>query len=62
MAEENERQIESFLARYPEAIPVPLAGSAAAEPQFGIPRSVGRQILPGDGGMDGFYYALLQKT
>jgi 16S rRNA (cytosine967-C5)-methyltransferase len=62
MAEENERQIESFLARHPEAIAVPLAASAAAQPQFGIPRPVGRQILPGDGGMDGFYYALLQKT
>jgi 16S rRNA (cytosine967-C5)-methyltransferase len=34
---------------------VPLEG------EWGTAMSYGRQILPGDTGMDGFYYALLVK-
>jgi 16S rRNA (cytosine967-C5)-methyltransferase len=57
---ENEVQIAKFLAREAGARAVALpatpfdAGSRAA--------GAGRQILPGDNGMDGFYYACLEKT
>ncbi|HET7370324.1 MAG TPA: 16S rRNA (cytosine(967)-C(5))-methyltransferase RsmB [Gammaproteobacteria bacterium] len=56
---ENEVQIANFLARDAGARAVALpadpfdAGSRAA--------GAGRQILPGDSGMDGFYYACLEK-
>ena len=39
------------------------ADAVVVEPEvhWGVPASPGRQILPGDSGMDGFYYALLVK-
>ncbi len=46
------------------ATPGAVAGTAAEAPlpaAIGRPRDVGRQILPGDDGMDGFYYACLLK-
>jgi len=53
---ENEKQMAAFLARHPEAAEVglPLAAGGA--------RATGRQILPGESGMDGFYYACLRKN
>ncbi|MDC8013515.1 16S rRNA (cytosine(967)-C(5))-methyltransferase RsmB [Tahibacter soli] len=53
---ENAAQIAAFLARHPDA--APLADFAS---EFGRPDGHGRQNLPGDGGMDGFFYAVLDK-
>lgn len=51
---ENKDQIERFLQRHGNAILKPIAGT------WGRGRS-GRQILPGESGMDGFYFAILEK-
>jgi 16S rRNA (cytosine967-C5)-methyltransferase len=56
LPEENELQIQSFLARRSDA------RSCALDLPVGIPRSVGRQTLPREGGTDGFYYAKLEKA
>jgi 16S rRNA (cytosine967-C5)-methyltransferase len=55
MPEENERQLLAFLQRRPEARERPLAAA------WGHARAVGRQTLPGEADMDGFYYACLEK-
>lgn len=52
---ENREVIEAFLARTPGARELDLGGS------FGLKQSHGRQLLPQDGGHDGFYYAKLIK-
>ncbi len=52
---ENEAQVEGFLARTPGARAEPLPDG------FGIAAGAGRQRLPGDGGMDGFFYARLRR-
>lgn len=52
-AEENELQVRDFLARHPDATVFPERIAAGA---------VGRQILPGEDGMDGFYYARIRKS
>ena len=52
---ENEAVVSELLAGHDDAIHVPIelpAGQAAA---------VGWQILPGDGDLDGMYYAVLEK-
>ncbi|HIF9094512.1 TPA: 16S rRNA (cytosine(967)-C(5))-methyltransferase RsmB [Photobacterium damselae] len=49
--QENRDQVSAFLARTADAT---LVGSEATNP--------GRQILPGEENMDGFYYAILQKA
>lgn len=55
LPQENSLQMQQFVARHPDARAItPQAG-------WGIADQVGRQILPGDDSMDGFYYALLQK-
>ncbi len=54
-AEENRDQIAGFLARHEEAEPLPL------EAAWGIESGPGRQILPGEQQMDGFFYAGLQR-
>lgn len=48
--QENRDQVKAFLERTPEA---QLQGSERENP--------GRQILPGEDDMDGFYYAVLRK-
>jgi 16S rRNA (cytosine967-C5)-methyltransferase len=53
---ENENQMTAFLRRHPDATEDVLATEA------GRARAVGRQILPGEAGMDGFYYARLRKN
>ncbi|OED37430.1 16S rRNA (cytosine(967)-C(5))-methyltransferase [Chromatiales bacterium (ex Bugula neritina AB1)] len=53
---ENEAQIERFLANTDDAAERPI------EAQWGIPCKFGRQILPGQHGADGFYYAILVKN
>ena len=56
MPTENEGVIQNFLAVQTDAQERPLAVS------WGLARAVGRQVLPGQEGMDGFYYACLTKT
>lgn len=52
---ENAAQVEAFLARTPGAVLEPLDDS------FGRDTGAGHQRLPGDDGMDGFFYARLRK-
>jgi 16S rRNA (cytosine967-C5)-methyltransferase len=56
LAAENSRQIGDFLKQRKDAseLPVMVACGQGCEH--------GRQILPGDNGMDGFYYACLTRT
>lgn len=55
LREENEAQVAAFLARHPDA------SAAALPPVFGHASGAGRQRLPGEDGMDGFFYARLEK-
>jgi len=54
-SDENEAQIEPFLAHHHDASVVSIDHPCAETISTGI------QFLPGSCGMDGFYYALLQK-
>lgn len=54
-AEENVRVVEQFLADHPEA------KEEKINLAVGIDCAVGKQILPGMNGMDGFYFARLRK-
>lgn len=56
LPEENARQITRFLADKADARPVPLAA------HWGREAGPGRQILPGEDEMDGFYYACIAKV
>ncbi|HDP88761.1 MAG TPA: 16S rRNA (cytosine(967)-C(5))-methyltransferase RsmB [Thioalkalivibrio sp.] len=56
LPEENSQQLEEFLARHADARELPIQAA------WGRAVTVGRQILTGDAGMDGFYYAALTKT
>ncbi|MBV2091011.1 MAG: 16S rRNA (cytosine(967)-C(5))-methyltransferase RsmB [Candidatus Thiodiazotropha sp. (ex Ctena orbiculata)] len=55
LADENHRQLSRFLADQPDAQVLPLSVD------WGEACEVGRQILPGEDGMDGFFYAALVK-
>lgn len=55
LPEENERQLQAFLSDTPDARERPITGV------WGRSRSVGVQVLPGDQGMDGFYFARLER-
>ena len=55
LKQENEQQIEAFLATNANAIEVPINAD------WGLVRRYGRQILTGESVMDGFYYALIRK-
>jgi 16S rRNA (cytosine967-C5)-methyltransferase len=52
---ENEAVVADFRADCPDACEV------AVPPNFGVAAGGGRQNLPGAGGMDGFYYAIVEK-
>lgn len=52
---ENTAQIDTFLDDEPQAQAIPIDAA------WGQAAGAGRQILPGECGMDGFYYALLRK-
>jgi len=52
---ENQHQIERFLSQHPSARVEPIRA------RWGRPDPVGRQILPGEDGMDGFYYSCLAR-
>ena len=56
LAEENATQVETFLARTPDA------RVDALDERFGRPSGAGRQRLPGEAGMDGFFIARLRKA
>ncbi len=55
LAAENAAQIEHFLATNKNASEVVITAT------WGLKMSAGHQVLPGDQGMDGFYYACLVK-
>jgi 16S rRNA (cytosine967-C5)-methyltransferase len=55
LKDENERQIDAFLARTPDAVAVALPDS------FGHASGAGRQRLPGQDDGDGFFHAVLEK-
>lgn len=52
---ENVSQLELFLAERADARALPL------EAGWGVEAGPGRQVLTGEGGMDGFYYACVEK-
>lgn len=53
--EENVEVVKAFLANHADAVVEPI------EADWGMACEIGRQILPGMHGMDGFYYACLRK-
>jgi 16S rRNA (cytosine967-C5)-methyltransferase len=55
LKKENEQQMQTFLAAHPNAEEWPITA------EWGMATSIGRQILTGKSGMDGFYYARLRK-
>ena len=55
LPEENHLQLQAFLQRRPEAREDPIEAS------WGHACGIGRQILPGEAGMDGFFYARIGK-
>jgi len=55
LKDENERQVDAFLARTVDA------SAGALDDRFGRVSGAGRQRLPGEDGMDGFFYARLCK-
>ena len=52
---ENEDVVAAFLHAHPDAQPMDFALQA------GHAAGAGRQILPGEGGLDGMYYAVIEK-
>ena len=56
LRDENAAQVEAFLARTADAMLAPLDAS------YGRDTGFGHQRLPGDEGMDGFFYARLSKA
>jgi 16S rRNA (cytosine967-C5)-methyltransferase len=57
---ENRDLLAAFLRSTPDAVSVP-AEAWDGWPNFGEADEFGRQILPGEAGADGFYYAALTK-
>jgi 16S rRNA (cytosine967-C5)-methyltransferase len=56
LREENERVVETFLSTHADARALPV------ELPAGHKAGAGWQILPGEGGLDGMYYAILGKA
>lgn len=56
LAAENSEQVEHFLGLQSDATEIPVNAS------WGHACKQGRQLLPGENGMDGFYFACLQKA
>ncbi|MCP3851325.1 MAG: 16S rRNA (cytosine(967)-C(5))-methyltransferase RsmB [Gammaproteobacteria bacterium] len=62
LREENDLQVLSFLQRQKENLTSDCnAEEVELDADWGYAAKAGRQILPGDQNMDGFYYALLRK-
>lgn len=55
LPEENSEQLSAFLTRHPDAREVTLAA------EWGRVCNVGRQILPGEHQMDGFFYGCIER-
>jgi 16S rRNA (cytosine967-C5)-methyltransferase len=55
LPEENAQVVQAFLSQQSDAKEEKISAA------FGMACEVGRQILPGQDGMDGFYYACLRK-
>lgn len=55
LKQENEQQIGRFLSNHQEASELPI------DAKWGTSCTYGRQIITGENGMDGFYYAHLKK-
>ena len=55
LPEENADIIDAFMEQQTDARPLPVAGD------WGLSTGAGRQILPGESDMDGFFYACLGK-
>ena len=53
---ENGRQIQHFLAQHGDA------ELQTPDVEWGTAGPIGRQIMPGEAGMDGFYYAVVRKS
>jgi len=51
LSQENEQQIKAFIERHNNVKVLPIDGAQA----------LGRQVFPGEGSMDGFYFSKLQK-
>jgi len=60
LPEENRQGVAAFVARQPQARPLPLHHPALA--QYARADGYGYQILPGTADMDGFYYAGFEKS
>ena len=56
LKQENEQQIDAFLAEHPDAVELPIDAA------WGFSGSHGRQIMTGESAMDGFYYARIGKS
>ncbi|MGD8617956.1 MAG: 16S rRNA (cytosine(967)-C(5))-methyltransferase RsmB [Gammaproteobacteria bacterium] len=56
LADENSRQMKRFLQMHADALEVPIDSA------WGHRCEHGKQILPGENEMDGFYFACLRKT
>ncbi|MEJ1353412.1 MAG: 16S rRNA (cytosine(967)-C(5))-methyltransferase RsmB [Candidatus Sedimenticola sp. (ex Thyasira tokunagai)] len=56
LPQENDEQVTHFLSAHEDARERPIEAS------WGHRRSVGRQTLPGEATMDGFFYACLEKV
>ncbi len=55
LPQENQQQVSEFVESHSDTALCPI------QSEWGQAAGPGRQILPGDHGMDGFYYALLSK-
>ncbi|MGV8940531.1 MAG: 16S rRNA (cytosine(967)-C(5))-methyltransferase RsmB [Lysobacter sp.] len=60
LKQENEKQVAAFLARTADAVAEPL-DERCGHPVVSDGTVIARQRLPGEGGMDGFFYARLRK-
>jgi 16S rRNA (cytosine967-C5)-methyltransferase len=56
LQQENEQSLDQFLQLHEDAREIRI------EADWGLERLVGRQILTGQQGMDGFYYGLVEKS
>jgi 16S rRNA (cytosine967-C5)-methyltransferase len=55
LKDENERVVDAFITRTPDAAAEPL------DARYGRVAGPGRQRLPGEDGMDGFFLARISK-